>query len=167
MPDEIDSTVHELVALLTPAIGEESAREAVMRAAKSLGPAGRDVVLDALAKYPGVVGAAARLAQTRRGKPETESQRAAARTGTSTRLAAARPQRTVDVEQLAELLAPSLGQEKSLEVLTGALDRLGAPRTGIDMSQALQVLEGLATEPGLVGVASRFAKARLILLFTR
>ena len=167
MNQDEDSTVRELVALLAPSLGETPAREAVSNALKAVGPAGPEGALEQLAKSSGVIGAAARLAQARRATPETESQRAAARAGVPTRLAPAPSRRRVDLEQLAGLLAPSVGQEKSIEVLGAALDRIGAPRSGIDMSQGLQVLEALATEPGLIGVAARFAKARLILLFTR
>lgn len=57
-------------------------------------------------------------------------------------------------------LAPSLGEEKSAEVVTGALAKLGLDGPALEPPQVDAVLDLLASEPGLVGVAARVAKQR-------
>jgi hypothetical protein len=118
-------------------------------------------VLELLAADTGVLGAAARYARVR-----------AARLSGNMRAASPpssrpKPQPTATASQIAELLTPSLGEEKSHEVIKAALDRRGIPAEGIAYAQALDVLDDLAREAGIVGVTARFAKARLILLFQR
>jgi hypothetical protein len=76
------------------------------------------------------------------------------------------PKRTVERHSLVALLAPTLGQEKAEDVVVGALRLLGLPEDNLDQRQALAMLEQLAGVPGLVGVTARFAKARVILLFS-
>ena len=63
-------------------------------------------------------------------------------------------------EDLALALAPSLGEEKSVEVVLGALGKLGFDAQVLAPAQVDAVLDLLATEPGLVGVAARVAKQR-------
>jgi hypothetical protein len=71
----------------------------------------------------------------------------------------------VERVQIVNLLAPTLGEEKSEEVVLAALTRRQLPLDTLDQKQALTLLEDLAAQHGLVGVTARFAKARLILLF--
>jgi hypothetical protein len=63
--------------------------------------------------------------------------------------------------QLVGLLAPTLGLEKSEEVVTAAVRRL---RLGVSdeltVAQALAILDDLTQTPGIVGVVARFVKAR-------
>ena len=153
-------TVDEMVALLAPSVGQDKAREAVEAAVRTLGTAHPDMVLEALAADPGVLGAAARYARMR----------AARLSGSS--LAAApssrpKPAPTISAVRIVELLTPSLGEEKSHEVVMAAVERRGTGREGLDYVRALEVLDDLAQEAGIVGVTARFAKARLILLFQR
>lgn len=63
---------------------------------------------------------------------------------------------------LAALLAPSLGLEASESLVLKFSERVGFPVKG-DRDAALKVLEAMAREPGVVGVAARFAKVKLIL----
>lgn len=63
-------------------------------------------------------------------------------------------------EDLALALAPSLGEEKSVEVVLAALAKLGFETVLLEPAQADAVLDLLANEPGLVGVAARVAKQR-------
>ncbi len=63
-------------------------------------------------------------------------------------------------EDLALALAPSLGEEKSVEVVLGALAKLGFGEAVLEPAQVDAVLDLLATEQGLVGVAARVAKQR-------
>lgn len=67
---------------------------------------------------------------------------------------------------LVTLLSSSLGREKSQEVLAAAATELSLPIADLDLPQAMAVLEKLGNTQGLVGVVSRFAKARAILTFS-
>jgi len=69
-------------------------------------------------------------------------------------------QRTRSREYLAEMLSDNLGNEKAGALVAEAASKLGL---GAEMSQdqALDVLERIAIEPGLVGITARFAKTRL------
>ena len=155
-------SVDDLVAMMASSVGEEKAREAVTAAVRTLGTAQIETVLDALALEPGVIGVAARFVRARAegpgaGPPSPRAAQGSQQPRTS----------TIDADQIAGLFAPSLGEEKSREIVREALRQNGAPLVGIDQARALEVLEGLASERGIVGVTARFAKARLILLFRR
>jgi hypothetical protein len=72
------------------------------------------------------------------------------------------PDAVLPTSHLAELLAPTLGWEKSSEVVESAAIRLGlSPGRALRVDQALAVLDELARTPGMVGIAARFARSRL------
>ena len=73
--------------------------------------------------------------------------------------------RTVTWRAIADLLAATLGDEPSQKLVRDALSQLGLSGQALDRTEALRVLETLASTPGLAGIAARFAKARIILLF--
>jgi hypothetical protein len=58
------------------------------------------------------------------------------------------------------LLGKSLGHDKAEQLVIAAARDLGISGD-IDRHQALQVLEKLGGEPGLVGVVARFAAVRI------
>lgn len=64
--------------------------------------------------------------------------------------------------ELAALLSQNLGMEKALDLVGVAAKDLsfGAELT---MEQGLEILERIAVQPGLVGIAARFAKSRVLL----
>lgn len=64
--------------------------------------------------------------------------------------------------ELAALLSQNLGMEKALDLVGVAAKELsfGAELT---MEQCLEILERIAVQPGLVGIAARFAKSRVLL----
>ena len=64
--------------------------------------------------------------------------------------------------ELAALLSQNLGMEKALE-LVGVAARELSYGTELSMEQGLEVLERIAVQPGLVGIAARFAKSRGLL----
>ena len=172
----------ELVALLAPTLGQEKSHEVVEDIARVLGIVGDPIepavavrLLDAMGKETGMVGVAARFALQRFESRPGASEKAddpddAPASSGPRRVGVVRhlsvPKRTVERYRLVALLAPTLGQEKAEEVVLGSLRVLGLPEDRLDQRQALSILEQLAAVPGLVGVTARFAKARLILLFS-
>lgn len=175
------ATLADLVALLAPTLGQEKSEEVVAEAARSVGilvdefSASRaHALLDQLGRSPGMVGVAARFARTRfevrphDGEPVEEPPVSSGGTRRESKPSSGRmeavPQR-IERKQIVGLLAPTLGDEKSEEVVLAAVTRRQLPEETLDQQQALAVLEDLAAQHGLVGVTARFAKARLILLF--
>jgi hypothetical protein len=75
------------------------------------------------------------------------------------------PRAVVTHESLVELLAPSLGKEKSVELVDAAAKRFGIAVARLDRADALRILDALTEAQGIVGVAARFAKARALLAF--
>jgi hypothetical protein len=71
------------------------------------------------------------------------------------------PNAVISMSSIAELLAPTLGCEKSAEVVEGAALRLGFSPEALRADQALAMLDELARTPGMVGIAARFARSRL------
>ena len=65
------------------------------------------------------------------------------------------------VRSLIEMLAASLGWEKSAEVVDAAVLRLNYPPVLITPEQASEVLAELAKRRGMVGVSARFARSRM------
>jgi hypothetical protein len=57
----------------------------------------------------------------------------------------------------------ALGDTKARDVVGKAARDLHVVGSELDSRQALQLLEHIAGEPGLVGITARFAKARAIL----
>lgn len=69
----------------------------------------------------------------------------------------------VTPDDIIELFAPALGEDKARSVVQAALSALQLPTSGMPAPRALLVLEHIAEEPGLVGITARFAKSRVIL----
>jgi hypothetical protein len=68
----------------------------------------------------------------------------------------------LDVHRLASLLSKAVGDEKAEAAVREAAVSLGLGRTThFSQDQALEILERVASTPGIVGVAARFAKSRL------
>jgi hypothetical protein len=61
---------------------------------------------------------------------------------------------------VAAALAPTLGWEKSIEVVTGAARRLGFQEGALGPDERKAILDDLAQEPGIVGVTARYALSR-------
>ncbi len=64
---------------------------------------------------------------------------------------------------LVTLLSPAVGPAVADEKVSDAVKKLRLDARSLSEAQALSVLEELGKERGLVGTASRFAKARLML----
>jgi len=65
---------------------------------------------------------------------------------------------------LAEMLGRSLGADKALETVTLAAQQIGVGEH-LNREQALRLLEHIAQQPGIVGIAARFAKSRVHLVW--
>lgn len=68
---------------------------------------------------------------------------------------------SITTARIAELLAPTLGLEKSSEVAEAAAAKLGFSTGSLTMAQTTAILDDLARTPGMVGIAARFARTRL------
>lgn len=64
--------------------------------------------------------------------------------------------------ELASLLSHNIGVEKANELVDVAAREL---RCGdeLTVAQALEILEHIAAQPGIVGISARFAKSRVLL----
>jgi hypothetical protein len=62
------------------------------------------------------------------------------------------------------LLSQSIGDDKASAIVDEAAQALGYGAS-LDREQALLVLERIAQSPGLVGIAARFAKSRVHLVW--
>lgn len=62
-----------------------------------------------------------------------------------------------------QLMLAALGDSKARDVITKAARELRITGTELESRQAMQMLELIASEPGLIGITARFAKARAIL----
>jgi len=74
--------------------------------------------------------------------------------------AASRPD-NLTVRSLIEMLAATLGWEKSAEVVNATVQRMGLPPVVVSPAQAVALLSELAKSPGMVGVTARFARSRM------
>lgn len=67
---------------------------------------------------------------------------------------------------LVSLLTGTVGRSVAEREVNQTADRLGLPVGAMQREQALELLESLAEQPGVVGITARFAKARLLLRHT-
>ncbi len=68
------------------------------------------------------------------------------------------------IHELVAFFTSSVGDEKAREAVGAALSRLHlAHKNDLDRAESLRVLDEIAAAPGIVGVAARFAKARILL----
>jgi hypothetical protein len=74
---------------------------------------------------------------------------------------------TFDLPSIAALLSKSVGDETALTVVRAAARKLGVIGSVLDQDRTLEILEEVATSPGLIGVTARFCRSRLIAQFSR
>lgn len=190
---EPSSSRQEAIGLLAPALGEEKAREVVATAARALGVDGDEwttaamrSLFELVAKEPGLVGITARVV-TRRIRlggaspgftdhgatpmptpgafgpthapaPPPPFTGAVPHAGPEVAATASKPW-----ESVSDLLVQALGPQGARTAVEHAVHALGLGRT-LTYGDALKVLEHIAREPGVTGIAARFAKTRLHLL---
>jgi hypothetical protein len=172
MSDDDPRGIDEIVRRLAESVGTEKARQVADAVLARLERPNPERLLDALSSEPGLVGAAARVVRMRRRTSSPlrvdDTKDVGPPSSAPSYPESTRPREaTIDPEQLVMLFAESLGNDKSRETIFAALKRDNLPNTALDQRTALELLERLAHEPGIVGVTARFAKARLILLFPR
>lgn len=68
----------------------------------------------------------------------------------------------ISLKDIVPLLG-ALGEAKAQDVLRQAAATLEIRKKELEPSEVLQVLEEIASFPGLIGITARFAKARAIL----
>jgi hypothetical protein len=163
-------TGKDVAALLAPTLGEERALELVRSAIGSLSVLAdvfpsRDVVrvLELIGRTEGFVGSVARFALARFTLRDANANATAKRSPSSPSGPQAPRTDALARAELTSLLAPSLGEERSDELVLETMKRLGVPVEVCSVPQGLAVLENLSLSDGLVGVAASFARAHLLL----
>lgn len=74
---------------------------------------------------------------------------------------------TVVVDDLVGVLGGSIGDDKARRLVLDTLADMELDTRGFTRADALTVLDKLSETPGIVGVASRFARSRLMLQWAR
>lgn len=88
--------------------------------------------------------------------------------GPSREPAPAEPTEQTPVELVIELLSEPLGQDKAQSVVHKNLDALGLfGKRRLDRGECRQLLDSIGQEGGLIAIASRLAKIKLIAAGTR
>jgi len=153
--------------LLATSLGEDAAREIVMREAKACGLEAlstRDEavrLLKRIEKAGSTSGLSARLALSRieRGAPLTLGG-ASSIFATEPPLSAGKP---AQLSELASMLAHALGDAKAEAVVTRAAQQLALSGSRVTHEEAVSLLENLSRQAGVVGTVARFAKVRFLL----
>jgi hypothetical protein len=168
---EVEGT-EALVHSLARVLGDEVARNTVRDAISQLGFAGRALgrreqvqLFEWLAQRPGLVGVAARRAQgsivLASSGPEPAPRVVS--------MSAPRPVRpgpsgdAIGGAELVSMFASALGDEKAREMIEAECRRLSLDFERVSPSSARMLLDELAKTAGIVGIAARFAMARLAL----
>jgi hypothetical protein len=167
------------ISMLEPTLGWDKSAEVVETTARELGLPANNLTLsqvlrifEALGPRPDLVGVAARFARTRlegdtgRLTNVPRAPEVSKDAPPPSPPAPESPGRWIPVTELVDLLAPSLGVEKSASLVAATGADLGLAVNKLDMHGALAILSRLAKSEGLVGVVAKFAKAQLILKVT-
>lgn len=72
----------------------------------------------------------------------------------------------VDLQDLIDALSSSIGEEKASAAVETAARSKGLQSSSCTQDQALAVLDVVSESPGLVGVAAKFARSRIVLAWT-
>ena len=151
--------LNDVIALISPTIGNEKGESVLRSAARALGIRPEDMtrreareVLEKVGGEPGVVGLSARLASSRVTTLASEAPRAPSMRvhGHYTRT------------QLVGMIEQSVGRDKSERLIAEAALEQGIEGERLTAAQAMDVLELLAEQPGIVGVTARFARVKLL-----
>jgi hypothetical protein len=69
-------------------------------------------------------------------------------------------------QDIVALLGATMGAAKAVDVIDKACKQLNLRLDSFDADQTMDLLDVVAASPGIVGTAARFAKARVIFMFT-
>jgi hypothetical protein len=72
---------------------------------------------------------------------------------------------TIGLHEVKVQLAPLLGADKTDSALDAAVRRQALPRERLDREQAIRLLDDLGHQDGVVGMAARFVRPRVLALF--
>jgi hypothetical protein len=166
-----------VVALLAPTVGWEKSEDAVASSIRRLGldeghlgPDQVRQVLEDLSVEQGMVGVTARVVLTRKSPsrndipivtiPPSSSNPPPDDAPASVRLVG-----TIGLHEVKSQLAPLLGADKADSALGDAVRRQALPRERLDREQAARLLDDLGHQDGVVGMAARFVRPRVLALF--
>lgn len=163
-----------IATILAESLGDAKAQEVWQEASHRLGVPSSNtyaeedvvVVLSALAKEPGLVGIAARLAQLRLGQYTTVGSShplSAVRANDASSLAP--PAVATTFVDLLPFVTPALGEEKGRQVLHQLATSRGLKLDALTRENAVTLLEAAVDTPGLVGVVASFAKVQFFLRY--
>jgi len=155
-----------IIGLLATSLGDDAARQIVVRAAKASGienPSTRDEATRLLAHIEAAgstAGLAARLARSR-----LERGLRFGGSGFSGTFASSipAPSSKVKLSELAATFARALGDTKAEEVVQKGAAALGFAGPAVSTEQAVRLLESLVAHGGVVGTVARFAKVKFLL----
>jgi hypothetical protein len=74
---------------------------------------------------------------------------------------------TIGVHEVLAQLAPLLGADKAEAAVQAASRRLNLPRERLDAEQVSRLLDELGHQDGVVGMAARFTRGRVMARFGR
>jgi len=67
--------------------------------------------------------------------------------------------------EVAAVLVPALGEPASKKLIEETAKHLGLERDDLSFEEVMAILEHIASAPGIVGIAARFSKTRVILMW--
>ena len=159
-----ETTMSQVVALLAPTLGKEKARETVQQAIRRLSIDDNSSnqedakrIVQELLSFGGAIASAAKFADSRLPEVNVVNQVAmnlVKETSNSNQ---------IPLDTLVGLFARALGDAKAKELITttATAARVRFPCTNLE---AQKLLDLIATQPGLIGITARFAKARILLI---
>ena len=165
-----------ILGLLAPTLGEEKSLAVWEQAIRRLGIAAADAytpeevsaVFESLATTPGLVGVVARFARARfdTGASVPPSSRREDDDGVAAPTSIREPPAgRIPLADVLSLLAPSLGEEKAMEVIVQVAKTLRLAPTELTRPGALAILDAMASSSGLLGVVARLGKTRFLLRY--
>ncbi len=166
--------------MLSPTLGEETAKQLVEREASAMGlgpmipTVAAVALLTRLEQGDGSGSLAAQLAKRRlqrsvvsdsippppRPRPMTTASRAP-----SSAVPPSGPREYVPTELLVSLFANSLGEEKASELVARTITRLGLRGSQLTKADATNLLSSIESAGGIAAAVARFAKVRFVLAF--
>jgi hypothetical protein len=153
-------------------LGDEGAQSAVRDALQKLGFSGRSLtghdeakLFEWLGNEPGLIGTAARRVQGSFVLSAVVPEPPRTATTYPNRVAKAPigPDTIIQGSELVGMFASAVGDEKAREMIEAECRRMNLNFARLPVESALALLDEFSKTPGIIGIAARFAKARLAL----